>query len=1595
MRSNNTIFRIKGMQRDLAASAASPEFAFENRNIRIMSIDDNTLLNILNEKGNKEAQIIGIDGGYIKGIPIGQAVIDDNLIIFSTDSSNELYPDRIYKLWFDNNILNGTVLYSGNLKFSPEHPIETLAYYENEAIKKVYWTDGLNQMRYINIEASEEERLAWNDNSFNFVPDLKLQHEISISKNQSSNGTFDAGVIQYVFTYFNQYGSESNIFYTSPLYYLSYLDRGGSPEDKVSNSFDISIDKYDPNFDYVRVYAIVRTSINATPTVRRVIDLKTSTTRKRVATPVQTVIKNNQEAQSIHIELSDGSSGSLAEIGLPYLQSTDSWQFTSSDEVKIVDITFSDGSYVLVDFSQSSSGNVDLSIDPRKVCRITSDISLDYYNNFETVVSPLYYTDNGLSGDTIDPTELLYVGGEDIVCSTISQKDNTLFLGDIEIKKPSINSSIKSFFRNQIKSVKFSVGAQSRILNNTPANGYYPYLNQLKYNSQQIKTFKYLETYRVGLQFQYKTGAWSEPIFIGDIENDAPIECSYTGTSKVALNLDTLTDIYIPTIEYALTSSATIQELISLGYKAVRPVIVYPSLSDRTCVCQGVLCPTVFNVEDRFSNSPFAQASWFYRPNAPFDIDAFEEKNWSQVDSDTKYPSIEIDPSNYGWSSIDFFEGARPGTISEKSRSGVLSNVTGNITITGMDIPINIDASNLGSWIEFRHYKPIPDNLKRNAEIQCLYDPEASISTNGATLEHDWVSDHKENFFIDQSIVTLHSPELEFDDSIKSMDFSGLQLRIVGLVPLTAFYGDIDIATSTPAMTIIGDENYRIGYGFYKEGVNSRNISNFGYRALLSGPFWFDELEGAKTNETHTNTAFVVYPFHRNGPLNNSTTETDGVKPSMLESKKLSNLRFSYNTFYLSKASLWNSYVKGDNSKPGISGAVLWDSEEQSVIKIPEPENSDLGDINYYGNVDKVLIAHRKEDGTGYPLVTSYVHVPGNKFHNAFANRYRQLRTTDGDIPEGKTNSINPVRIKYKSSPHAALALNYYKRGGTLVEPTLPSFSVLSETSSVLNVNMPSEYFMNVFWNGKTLNVQTDVIDLSSITSKYNMASESPTGSIGPGFGFLWLGELYRPEVTNRFGGDSEEAIENNQWVVGGEAISLTDNEGNALNSVEVKWTEGDTYYQRYDNLKTYPWTLEDQNAITEIVSFMCETRINIDGRYDRNRGQLTNFAVTPENFNLINTVYSQDNNFFTYRSLNENRLNLDNFHNMITWTKTKTAGELVDKWTNITLASVLDLDGNKGKIRALRRYNNNLVAFQDQGISQILYNENVQLQTDSGMPVELANSGKVQGKRYLSEQVGCTNKWSICETPNGIYFIDDLSKGIYLFNGQIDNLSDRLGFHSWINKESKDVSIWNPKDFKGFVTYYDKINGDVFFISKEECLALSQPLGKFSSFYSYENTPYFANIGDRGIALHTDNSVDSSNYKAWIHNEGDYNMYYNKYQPFSVTVIAGSNSTTDKMFNTVEFRADSWEGETLLNSTFDTLGVWNEYQSNEISLVNIKDKPSNLKRKFRIWRANIPRDKSNNRDRMRNPWLYLKLAMNNENTNKTLLSDIIVHYFE
>ena len=373
--------------------------------------------------------------------------------------------------------------------------------------------------------------------------------------------------------------------------------------------------------------------------------------------------------------------------------------------------------------------------------------------------------------------------------------------------------------------------------------------------------------------------------------------------------------------------------------------------------------------------------------------------------------------------------------------------------------------------------------------------------------------------------------------------------------------------------------------------------------------------------------------------------------------------------------------------------------------------------------------------------------------------------------------------------------------------------------------------------------------------------------------------------------------------------------------------------------------------------------------------------------------MYSQKNNFFNYRGINHSKFNLNYFPNTVTWTKEKQLGSIIDTWTNITMASTLDLDGDKGEVISLNTYNNEIFCFQRKGFSNILFNSRVQIPASDGMPIEITNGMKVSGKRYVSNTIGCSNKWSIVESPSGLYFIDNETNSMYLFNGEVKSISDSLGMRQWVNENNTHIN-WNPVTYENFRGFYDKNNNDVYFVNNNWCLCYSELIGQFTSFMSYEKVPAMFNVGSEFYAF--------NNNKLWQQFNGDYNMFFGQYKPYSITVVANADEPADKIFNTVEFRADAYDGDNLApTKTYDTLDVYNEYQHGRVTLTDLNGRPSPLKRKFRIWRANIPRANTpingipaNNRDRIRNTWAYVKLSTETPNTYRTVFHDMTIHYF-
>lgn len=1366
-----------GMQTDMGELKHPSTFLKEAKNVRLTARDKDTLLTVTNERGPLYTGI------SISGIYLGYCLINNYLVVFSTTApliasdkpngsrrvkdeyinnitdtemtsladSGQANPveeglDSLDKLDYitriDLNTLDTKVLYEGNLGFSTEHPIEAIPSYENAQIQKVYWTDGLNQPRVINIMGNI---LTGVDSQFDFVRELALQEEVKIQKQLGSAGMFAPGVIQYALTYYTKYGQESNIFYTSPLLYTSYKERGGSPEDKVANAFKITVATLDPNFDYVRVYSIHRTSVNGIPEVKRVQD----------------------------IEIKSSSTGELL------------------DEVS--------------------------------------------------------YLDTGMSGDAIDPTELLYKGGESIVAQTIEQKDNTLFLGNITLLRPSINKELKKEGISIEDSVKIKDTTRTIYTIEDTAGGY-QYSNQLTAFSDEEHTnstscggFKHGDYYRCGVQFQYKDGKWSDPLFIKDKDIG---ETPSIDSSSVTL----------PALKGTLSKDLT-EAVTKLGYKKARAVVVFPEMQDRVTICQGVLCPTMYTNNHRITNKDlYAQSSWFFRPSKNVESPLIEE-------------------------------------------------------ITGTSIP---------KYNGLLNYDDINDNS---------YNPIKTYST-----EIQGTYTFNDQFTINHVCSTMHSPDIEFDEDILLLDLGGLNLRKVGQATFEKTFSDIDIQTESATISNAGS------------GFVHKAFQKDGAYGIVAGLYYEDFIVDDDGGEFRAYTQekkpaqWVIYPWQRKGSLNNDIDRPadKGTRSAVLKKKVISNLRWTTTKF-----------TKGGPTTELQITPKVFSSNQLSIVK--------LDDKVYQGNIDTMLVPTDKSGSFLYNEETHPVYgnlawwkITASKedppknygmsywtgsqwteyIDTSIGNKYPQLAATK-----------EHVRMKYKSTPHI----------------------VLKEDALLNFYNNDSEY------------VKLPIVEL------YRKGDEE--------------GSYYR---NTMFGGTNEDAKKANLWIPCGEPAILGN--GEEEGTTVIHYLYGDTYFQRWDCLKTYAFTPEDENQIVEIGSFVLESRINMDGRYDRNRGQLNNTMMSPINFNLLNPVYSQINNFFSYRILDEDYYNIDAFPNQITWSKEKQSGADVDLWTNLTLASTYDLDGSKGYITSLKTWKGQIFCFQDRGVSNILFNSRVQIQASDGVPIEISNNYKVDGYRYLSDGIGCVNKWTITATPSGIYFINTIDNHLFHISEGVQDITTSHNI----------TTIFNNKDkYEVVSTLYDNINHDLYILfnktSLQKALCYSEMLGQFTSFMDYDRLALLESANQCVYTMR-----DNKLYKMF---KGDYNSFFDYKRPWYITFMANGvdNGTVDydKTFTNIDYRMSMFlDNEELLykpDATFTYIQVDNEYQdTGKVLLSRLKSinntksyhhKEANLQKKFKTWRVQIPRHQ-NSLDRIRNQWCRIKLENDGQNSHKAILHDLNVQYY-
>lgn len=1764
-------FQPKGMNTNMSFKFQSNEYATYMKNIRLTE-DNNGVLSLQFEKGNTKL----LD---ISGTPIGVCILNKYLIIFThstrlkgTEISSTT--DNIYRIEIKEDTLNKELLFSGNLNFDTNHPIETLGVYENENIQKVYFIDGKNQARVINIvytyrdriDEYERKNISINliDKSLDFIAELQLQEHIVISK-ILGNGSFPQGTIQYVFSYYNKNGRQSNLFYQSPLQYLSYAS-GVSPEDKVNCSFKLKIYNPDKQFDYLRIYSIIRTSQDATPTVKRVVDLSISDTNKnktslsKVSTlntgsnlddfgktmEVTNIAKfeqidnyNNglyvqgavcygkylfqayiggkfidiinletnqkQALLTINIDVNTRAyHGNVLSFGkdiapgsnFPYLYY--SCENNSNPQILVIKITSSNadsnqwtGELVQTIYlpesngGNSQNGSTDISttfkhyyqngcIDTENNCIWVSGYTMESFNSnigaydnnkliyrkYElpsvsekkvyfsynnvldsfilpfkkgtqgmvirnnklyqcfgydkgdvydefldcinlstkqifhsyqfpktqlaglgeelespyiyknnlylsaTVNSWRYYTlwsisfngggdiivppeppipeekadisfiDNGSIGDIIDPTELLYLGGNTICPNTFEQKDGTLFIGNYTINNNDISEETAIKIRNLLSS-KLGFKYKATSIFYKGKNDYYNYEGQL--GESDVAGFKYMEWYGVAIQFQNKNGRFSSPIYLGSTRNYFPSRIvDYNLSEVVGVNRGELN------LDINITELAKIVDT-NIWVKA-RLLIVNPTNNLKTVLCQGIISSTVFNYRDRYNNAPFTMSSW-------------------RMNSLGKHLKP-LFANSISWGEVQNIEFSKSPIIGGNSTTRIIIKCIMRLShyrtiVVSEDTRVLYDNTS-PTIIKAK------ENLKKwNANIDITKIPDDSWKNNANIIQEikindvdTIVNDFGECFAYDESLVTFNSPDIE--NQYNNINKKA-KLRIIGILKSNPLFSNYLIQGSD-----LNDSS--------KGNVPTKNIKDF-----TSALLWRD-MDSSWDNlgdyDANKDWLFATYLWHRETSYSDNGIEKKNSNGNSRKvwskpvKKIISNTR-ECTTSYLRDSLSYINDIEEINKfnyyELPIDDIKVITTNRDVIYKL----NSNMGDsytetLSYTSDTNKLFPTNNE-----YPIY-------GQQYYAYKEDSISDYITYNTIIVDGKAvTSKDPIRIKYKETPHAIISFGS-KNNSTIKLPRM-SIKHKSEIDRVGEDAVTRKLFWNTENNSYTkdfiwtkyINEYANYMNPTDIETNYFFYNANP--SIND---YYYLADLcvQDPDTSPyELSNGNKDIISQYSFIPAGEAIELIGD------TISLRGNRGDTYYQRWDCLKTFPYSTDDKNQYIDITSFFVESRINLDGRYDKQRGLKYNLGVLNTNFNLINKSYTQRNNFFNYRQIEDEGVN--NFPNQITISKTKVLGEDIDSWTNITLASVFDLDGNKGKLNAIRKINNDLYCFQDNGISRLLYNSRVQVNTSDGVPIEIANSAKLQDKQYLSDSIGCQNKWAIKSTSSGIYFIDNYNGGLYkLTSNGIESISNNKMKNYF---SSLPIGEWSPNNITAKIDY-DDITKDLYIITKDSSLAYNEFLGEFTSFYSY-NPLYIVNLQDKSLQLQTERIQDSALSEditnIWESYKGNYGSFYGSDKAeANVEFIANGDFDSDKVFETVELttsdiaKINNWKADCY---PFDTLEVSNEYQrgKNEASSINVK-------KKFRTWRWQIPRNSKKNedsiitnRDRIRNMWAKIKLS--------------------
>ena len=277
-----------GMNKDLDYSLLKENQYIDAQNYKLIS--DESANGFVLE--NAESNSLLIDISSISGLSnsyylVGHTYIHPYLVLFYTTNNKDASPSggtsKIVRATIDKDkVLEASVIYddsavTGTLDLSTTYPIKAVGHYEAKDIIKVYWTDGYNDVRWMNIMDSNLS--SYDTNLLDLVPDFPYNNTSSDSLRPTflayTSGAINCSAIQYAFQYYIPNGpttvySPSSSVIPIPKVDSTYGDQiaGGDEDEDSGYGVKMQIVTGASSFSNLRVVAIQYDTYNGNPTVR-------------------------------------------------------------------------------------------------------------------------------------------------------------------------------------------------------------------------------------------------------------------------------------------------------------------------------------------------------------------------------------------------------------------------------------------------------------------------------------------------------------------------------------------------------------------------------------------------------------------------------------------------------------------------------------------------------------------------------------------------------------------------------------------------------------------------------------------------------------------------------------------------------------------------------------------------------------------------------------------------------------------------------------------------------------------------------------------------------------------------------------------------------------------------------------------------------------------------------------------------------------------------------------------------------------------------------------------------------------------------------